>query len=246
LVELREGCHLARKGYGSFLTRWFGFDPDRGCHWLRLPGALVPFTADSEVHHTKNKSNEMVSRQQGQPPVPQPHGQQQQQPLPVPKITQYRVDVREGMLGGNLIRAGFNGHEWLVRVPAAAQPGDSFIFTMTEADHQAYLDAKHDSTLPPYTNETAFLENRQLLLQQQQQQQLLLQQQQQQQMLQNKSAPANSGWVAWLLNDLLIDPQRIVFLGSIFVLSFVFGLVLGVLSYTQTYIMYGEDGNRVD
>jgi hypothetical protein len=132
------------------------------------------------------------------------------------KVTQYRVDVREGMLGGHLIRAGFNGHEWLVRVPMDSKPGDSFIFSMSDADHAAYLASKNDPDAVPYTNETAFVE---------------------------RPVPtpalakvARSLSLTWLLSDLLVDAQRIVFLGSIFVLAFIGGLVMGTLSYTETYI----------
>jgi hypothetical protein len=132
------------------------------------------------------------------------------------KVTQYRVDVREGMLGGHLIRAGFNGHEWLVRVPLDAKPGDSFIFSMSDTDHAAYLASKNDPDAVPYTNETAFVERPTPAL----------------------AKVANSLSLTWLLSDLLVDAQRIVFLGSIFVLAFIGGLVMGTLSYTETYIMY--------
>lgn len=139
---------------------------------------------------------------------------------------QYRVIVTPSMKGGQLIRAGYNGHEWLVRVPAAAAPGDSVVFRMTPADMALAAAANPNSitnnntgTGLPYINETAVLEST---------------------LPASLVAPATRSvrsivqrLYSWGDEDLWVDPQRIVFLVSMFVLAFVFGLVHGTLYYTR-------------
>jgi hypothetical protein len=133
--------------------------------------------------------------------------------MSVSNKTQYfRVIVIEGFVGGQLVRASYNGREWFVRVPTAAVVGDSFTFPlMSDEDEAAAAAAALAGTR--YIIESAVLE-----------------------VNPEKAALKKSSstiTIRGLFQDLIEDPYRIVVVGVTFVIAFVNGMVWGAIYYIR-------------
>ena len=139
-------------------------------------------------------------------------------------LGQFRVHVNASLIPGQPVRAGTGvaGAEFLVRVPDAAEPGDSFVFTVTEEDVDASV-GEDLAAAGAHVIEAVVLEKK-------------------------KTAAERIRGVlpqlrAELDSQVLVDVYRTTFLAVVFACSMVFGFVGGILFTTWGYWDHAGSAN---